>query len=81
MLAVVRRHAYSIGQMQILHSRPLHTAMSTILWWYAPGGPKRPVGLRLHSHRGMETNPANRSRICSKFSWYGKKKPEIGPVR
>ena len=50
----------------------LHTAMSTILHWYAPVRSKRPAGERLHSHRGIETNPANRSRIGSKFGWSGK---------
>ena len=58
--------------MQISYSRPLHTAMGAILYWYAPVCSKRPVGRELHSHRGIETNPANRSRIGSKFGWYGK---------
>ena len=57
---------------------PLHTAMSAILYWYAPVRSKRPVGERLHSHRGIETNPANRSRIGSKFGWYGKVNQKLG---
>ena len=58
--------------------RPLHTAMSAILYWYAPVCSKRPVGARLHSHRGIETNPANMSRIGSKFGWYGKTNQKSG---
>ena len=52
---------------------PLHTVMSAILC-----RSKRPVGERLHSHRGIETNPANRSRIGSKFGWYGKVNQKSG---
>ena len=57
---------------------PLHTAMSAILYWHALVRSKRPVGERLYSHRGMETNPANRSRIGSKFGWYGKVNQKSG---
>ena len=76
-----RRHAYSIGQMQFYTVALLHTAISATLYLYAPVRSKRPVGARLHSHRGAETNPANRSRIASKFGWYGKSELEIGLVR
>ena len=50
----------------------MHTVMSVVLCWYAPVHSKRPVGERLHSHRGIETCPANLSRIGSKLGWYGK---------
>ena len=52
--------------------------MNAILYWYAPVRSKRPVGERLHSHRGIERNPANRSRIGSKFGWYGKVNQKSG---
>ena len=64
--------------MQILYWRPLHTAMSAILYWYPPVCSKRQVGERLHSHRDIETNPANRSRIGSKSGWYGKVNQKLG---
>ena len=52
---------------------PLYTAISaTFYWWYALVCSKRPVGEKLHSHRGIETNPVNQSRTGSKFGWYGK---------
>ena len=53
---------------------PLHKAMSAIFYWYALVRSKRPVGEKLHSHRGIETNPMNRSRTGSKFGRYGKVK-------
>ena len=46
--------------------------MSTILYWYTSVHSKRPVGEKLHSRRGIETDPTDRSRIGSKFGWYGK---------
>ena len=49
---------------------PLHTAMSAIFYLYALVHSKRLVGEKLHSHR--KTNLVNRSRIGSKFGWYGK---------
>ena len=64
--------------MQILYSSPLHTAMSAILYRYAPVRSKRRVGEKLHSQRGIETNPANWSRIGSKFGWYGKVNQKSG---
>ena len=75
MLAVLRWHAYSIGQMQFYtvgHEYDFILA-------YAPVRSKRPVGEKLHSHRGIETNPANRSRIGSKFGWYGKVNQKSSP--
>ena len=57
---------------------PLHTAMSAILYWYSPVRSKRPAGERLHSHRGIETSPANRSRIGSKSGSYGKMNQKSG---
>ena len=80
MLAVLRRHAYSIGPDANFIQWALHTAMSEILYWYAPARSKRPVGETLHSHRGIETNPANRSRIGSKSGWYGKVNQKSGRV-
>ena len=63
-----------LARMQILFSMPcpLHTAMSAYSYCYALVLSKRPVRVKLHSHRGVETNPVNRSRIGSKFGWYGK---------
>ena len=57
---------------------PHHMAMSAILYWYAPVRSKRPIGARLHSHRGTGTNLANRSRIGSKFGRYGKANQKSG---
>ena len=75
MLVVLRRHAYSIGQMQILHSRaPSHGHECDFILVRS----KRPVGARLHSHRGIETNPANQSKIGSKFGWCGKANQKSG---
>ena len=70
LIQLARCKFYTVG--------PLHTSMSAILYWYAPVRSKRPVGARLHSHRGKETNPANRSRIGSKFGWYGKANQKSG---
>ena len=43
--------------------------------WFVP---KAGRGERLHSHRGMEKNPVNWSRICPKFGWYGKVNQKSG---
>ena len=70
LIQLARCKFYTVG--------PLHTAMSAILYWYAPVRSKRPVGEKLHSHKGIKTNPANRSRIGSKFGWYGKVNQKSG---
>ena len=70
LIQLARCKFYTVG--------PLHTAMSAILYWYAPVRSKRPVGARLHSRRGIETNPVNRSRIGSKFGLYGKANQKSG---
>ena len=80
MLAVLRWHAYSIGQMQILYTRPLHTAMSAILYWYAPVRSKRPVGEKLHSHKRLVGEKLH-SQKQTKIRMVRKSEPEIEPVR
>ena len=57
-----------------------HTAMVTILYWYAPVRSKRPLAreVALTQGRGIETNPANCSRIDSKFGLYGKVNQKSG---
>ena len=50
--------------------------MSTILYWYAPFRSKRPLGVRLHSYRGIEP-VQNRFKIRV----VQKSVPEIEPVR
>ena len=58
--------------MQILYSRPSSHGHECDFYWYALVRSKRPVREKLHSHRGIETNPVNRSRTGSKFGWYRK---------
>ena len=60
LIQLARCKLYTVG--------PIRTAMSAILYWEK----KSPAGEKLHSHRGIKTNPANRSKIGSKFGWYGK---------
>ena len=64
LIQLARCKIYTVGS--------LHTTMSAILYWYTPVSSKRPVGEKLYSHRSIETNTANQSRIGSKFGWYGK---------
>ena len=69
-------HNIQLARCKFYTVGTFHTAMVTILYWYAPVRSKRPVRreVAFTQGRGIETNPANRSRIDSKFGWYGKVK-------
>ena len=47
-------------------------ALSGFFYRYALVRSKRLVGEKLHSRMNIEINPVNRSKIGSKFRWYGK---------
>ena len=61
-------HNIQLARCKFYTVGTFHTAMVTILYWYAPVRSKRPVRreVAFTQDRGIETNPANRSRIDSK---------------
>ena len=73
-------HNIQLARCKFYTVGTFHTTMVTILYWYAPVHSKRPVGreVAFTQGRGIETNPANRSRIDSKFGWYGKVNQKSG---
>ena len=73
-------HNIQLARCKFYTVGTFHTAMVTILYWYAPVRSKRPVGrgVAFTQGRGIETNPANRSRIDSKFGWHGKVNQQSG---
>ena len=70
---MARRKFYTSHQ-----PHPLHTAMGAILYCYTLVRPKRPVGREVAVAQEYEKNPADRSRTCAKFGWYGKVNQKSG---
>ena len=75
-------HNIQLARCKFYTVGTFHMAMVTILYWYAPVRSKRPVGseVAFTQGRGIETNPANRSRIDSNSGGM-ESEPEIGPFR
>ena len=76
LIQLARCKFYTVG--------PLHmamTRMSAILYWYAPVHSERPVGKKLHSHRGYKNKPSEPVQNRFKIRMVRKIEPEIGLVR
>ena len=69
-------HNIQLARCKFYTVGTFHMFMVTILYGYAPVRSKRPVGreVAFTDGRGIETDPANRSRIDPKFGWYEKVK-------
>ena len=72
LIQLARCKFYTVG--------PLYTTMSAIFDWYALVRSKRPVGEKLHSHRGIETKPSEPVQNRFKIRMVQKSEPEIEPV-
>ena len=58
-----------------------HTAMVTILYWYAPVRSKRPVGRQVAFTQGYRNKPSEPFQNRFKIRVVWKSEPEIGPFR
>ena len=73
-------HNIQLARCKFYTVGTFHTAMVTILYWYAPVRFKRPVG-RLHSHRaGVYRNKPSEP-FQNRFKIRVVCEPEIGPFR
>ena len=74
-------HNIQLARCKFYTVGTFHTAMVTILYWYAPARSRRPVGREVAFTQGYRNKPSKPFQNRFKIRVVWKREPEIGPFR